>query len=200
MSRERLTAGAATPFVLSATPAATAAYGDGHYLVPDTNVFLHCMDAVEHRAAFHDVVVLQTVLEELRHRSLPLYGRLRALAAAGAGGAKRFYVFHNEFRRDTHVRRRPGESSNDRNDRAVRAACAWYRAHLAAATAAAAARCPAVVMLSDDRDNLRRARAEGIACSNGTVPRPSTSAAVRADNAQSRNMSRACRTPTSCST
>ena len=188
--------------MLSATPAATSAYGNGHYLVPDTNVFLHCMDAVEHRAAFHDVVVLQTVLEELRHRSLPLYGRLRALVAGGAGGAKRFYVFHNEFRRDTHVRRRPGESANDRNDRAVRAACAWYSAHLA--QAAQAARCPTVVMLSDDRDNLRRARAEAIPCSSGCAHPPIHphlfSALTGPGRVQSRNMLPACQMLTSCST
>ncbi|KAI5854733.1 hypothetical protein BZA05DRAFT_472542 [Tricharina praecox] len=155
--------GKVKPFVLSATPAGTSAFKDGHYLVPDTNIFLYCMDVIEHKSAFYDVVVLQTVLEELRNRSLPLYNRLRALAASQD---KRFYVFHNEFRKETYVRRLPAETINDRNDRAVRVACAWYKSHLEEAVAGTKSRCPEVVMLSDDKDNLRKAKAEGVSCCN----------------------------------
>jgi len=131
--------------------------------MPDTNIFLYCMDVIEHKSAFYDVVVLQTVLEELRNRSLPLYNRLRELTSSQD---KRFYVFHNEFRKETHVKRLQGETINDRNDRAVRVACAWYKSHLEDAVAGTKNRCPEIVMLSDDKDNLRKARAEGIACCN----------------------------------
>lgn len=136
---------------------------NGHYLIPDTNIFLYCMDVIEHKSAFYDVIVLQTVLEELRNRSLPLYNRLRALANSLD---KRFYVFHNEFRKETYVKRLPGETINDRNDRAVRVACKWYKAHLEDAVAGTRSRCPEVVMLSDDKDNLRKAKAENVACCN----------------------------------
>jgi exosome complex exonuclease DIS3/RRP44 len=151
------------PFVLSATPAGTSVFKAGHYLVADTNIFLYCMDIIEHKSAFYDVIVLQTVLEELRNRSLPLYNRLRALTASQD---KRFYVFHNEFRKETYVKRLPGETINDRNDRAVRVACAWYKGHLEDAVAATKSRCPEIVMLSDDKGNLQKAKAEGIACCN----------------------------------
>lgn len=151
------------PFVLSATPAGTAAYKNGHYLIPDTNIFLYCMDIIEHKSAFYDVVVLQTVLEELRNRSLPLYNRLRGLTSSED---KRFYVFHNEFRKETYVTRLPEETINDRNDRAVRKACAWYKSHLEEAVAGSKTRLPEIVMLTDDKDNLAKARAEGIACCN----------------------------------
>lgn len=98
----------ALPFVLSDKPAGTKTYPQGHYLVPDTNALLNAMDLFEQSVAFYDVVVLQTVLEELRNRSLPLYNRLVALTRSEE---KRFYVFFNEFRLETHVRREEGELS-----------------------------------------------------------------------------------------
>ncbi|KAK4132616.1 RNB-domain-containing protein [Trichocladium antarcticum] len=153
-------AGRSTPFVLSEAPAGTSVYQQGHYLVPDTNAFLTAMDLFEQSAAFYDVVVLQVVLEELRNRSLPLYNRLINLTKSED---KRFYVFFNEFRLETHVARQEGESVNDRNDRAVRKAVAWYAQHLART---GAEKVPAVVMLTNDRDNLRKAKLEDIpACS-----------------------------------
>lgn len=148
-------------FVLSERPAGAAAYPNGHYLVPDTNIFLHCMDVIEHETAFYDVIVLQTVLEEVRNRSLPLYNRLRALSKIDE---KRFYVFHNEFRQETYVKRLEGETINDRNDRAVRKACSWYKSHLATALVGTTNKPPEIVMLSDDRDSLRKAKYEGISC------------------------------------
>ncbi|KAK4143232.1 uncharacterized protein C8A04DRAFT_29047 [Dichotomopilus funicola] len=153
-------AGQPRPFVLSEAPAGTSVFQQGHYLVPDTNAFLTAMDLFEQDSAFYDVIVLQIVLEELRNRSLPLYNRLISLTKSEE---KRFYVFFNEFRLETHVTRQDGESVNDRNDRAVRKAVAWYGEHLAGT---GAPKVPAVVMLTNDRDNLRKAKAEKIpACS-----------------------------------
>ncbi|KAF4547873.1 RNB domain-containing protein 2 [Elsinoe fawcettii] len=148
------------PFVLSETPAGTKAFTAGHYLVPDTNAFLTGMDLFESETAFKDVIVLQTVLEEVKNRSLPLYHRLISLTK---NEDKRYYIFFNEFRRETYVVRNAGETINDRNDRAVRRAVSWYQSHIKAATdARGSARCPTVVMLSDDRDNLRKAKAENL--------------------------------------
>lgn len=118
------------------------------------------MDLLEIETAFHDVVVLQTVLEEVKNRSLPLYHRLISLTK---NEDKRFYVFFNDFRLETYVVREQGETINDRNDRAVRRAVKWYSEHLQqAATKRKSIRCPAVVMISDDRDNLRKAKADSI--------------------------------------
>ena len=148
--------------MLSDAPAGTNVYPQGHYLVPDTNAFLSAMDLFEQSSAFYDVVVLQIVLEEVRNRSLPLYNRLVSLTKSED---KRFYVFFNEFRLETYVARLDGESVNDRNDRAVRKAVTWYRDHLAAIKLKNK-KLPAVVMLSNDRENLRKAKEEGIsACS-----------------------------------
>ena len=153
---------AVAPFVLSDTPAGSKNFPNGQYLVPDTNAFLTGMDLFEIETAFHDVIVLQTVLEEVKNRSLPLYHRLIALTK---NEGKRFYVFFNEFRQETHVARDAGETINDRNDHAVRKAVEWYNQHLTEAVAAKskkARRVPSVVMITDDRDNLRKAKAEGV--------------------------------------
>ena len=150
------------PFVLSATPSGTRDFPQGHYLVPDTNAFLNGMDLFEAEGGevFKDVIVLQTVLEEVKNRSLPLYHRLIALTK---NEGKRFYVFFNDFRLETYAQREPGETINDRNDRTIRKACSWYSEHLQQAVKARkSARCPAVVMLSDDRDNLRKAKVENV--------------------------------------
>lgn len=153
----------ARPFVLSEKPAGTTAFKYGHYLVPDTNIFLQCMDAMEHQSAFYDVIVLQTVLDELKNQSLPLYNRLVSITKSDE---KRYYVFHNEFRQETHVRRHPEESINDRNDRAVRVAVKWYKDHIEKAVSRSKTSPPAIVMLTNDKDNLAKARSEGIDCCN----------------------------------
>lgn len=161
-SAPRDASGNVAPFLLSDKPAGTKSYPQGHYLVPDTNALLNATDLFEQASAFYDVIILQTVLEELRNRSLPLYNRIVGLTKSEE---KRFYVFFNEFRLETYVTREAGETINDRNDRAVRKATEWYQAHLEKAVKASGGRSkqvPAVVMLSDDRENLRKAKEEGV--------------------------------------
>ena len=153
------------PCILSENPANTKTFSTGHYLVPDTNALLNGMDLFELSSVFCDVVILQTVLEELRNRSLPLYNRVIALTKSEE---KRYYVFFNDFRRETYVARESGESINDRNDRAVRRAVSWYRDHLEQVVKfnKGAKHAPSVIMLSDDRINLQKAKPERItACS-----------------------------------
>lgn len=133
--------------------------------MPDTNALLNGTDLFEQKSGFYDVIILQTVLEELRNRSLPLYNRLIGLTKSED---KHFYVFFNDFRLETHVVREPGESINDRNDRAVRKAVSWYGEHLQLnlKISKRAKQCPVVVMLTDDKENLRKAKAEHLsACS-----------------------------------
>ncbi|KAL4433106.1 hypothetical protein ABPG77_006533 [Micractinium sp. CCAP 211/92] len=120
-----------------------------HYLLVDTNVALHQMDLLEH-AAVTDVIVPSVVLEEVKARNASAYQRLRQLAAADA---KRFFVFANEHHRETYVKQEPGESPNDRNDRAIRVAAAWYTARLPAHK---------VILLTDDADNRLKAAELGV--------------------------------------
>lgn len=142
--------------VLSRQPASTKSFPSGHYTVPDTNVLLTGIDLLEHSDAFYDVIILQTVLEELRNRSLPLYNRILSLVKSEE---KRFYLFFNEFRAETNVVREEGETVNDRNDRAVRRSAFWYAAHL---NVAAKKNAPVVVVITNDAENRRKAKADGI--------------------------------------
>ena len=70
-------------------------FPSGHFVLPDTNVILHQMDLMESSLFTPPIILLQTVLEEVRHRSLPLYSRLKALMKMDE---KRVWVFYNEFR------------------------------------------------------------------------------------------------------
>ncbi|KAH1627865.1 hypothetical protein KXX21_001021 [Aspergillus fumigatus] len=153
--------GNTAPFVLSDQPAGTSAFPRGHYLIPDTNALLNGMDLFEHTGAFYDVIILQTVLEELKNQSLPLYNRLLSLIKTDE---KRFYLFFNEFRLETHVRRGQNESINDRNDRAVRAVAKWYSEHLRSTLKRGKKEksVPAIVVITDDKENLRKAKEEGV--------------------------------------
>ncbi|CCF57444.1 hypothetical protein KAFR_0C04530 [Kazachstania africana CBS 2517] len=115
-------------FVLSENPAKLGKLGK-HYVVVDTNIVLLAMDLLENPNCFFDVIVPQIVLDEVRNRSYPVYTRLRNLCGAN-DDTKRFIVFHNEFHEMTYVNRKPEESINDRNDRAIRKTCEWYANHL----------------------------------------------------------------------
>lgn len=150
------------PPILVADPNSTTKRGP-HYLVIDTNVALQAMDALEHKSAFFDMIIPQTVLEEVRNRSLPIYSRLRALTADDSG--KRVYVFHNEFRKETYTVRIPKESINDRNDRAIRNVASYYSSHLKANAEKAkllGVKIPEIVLLTNDKNNREKAQKEGI--------------------------------------
>ena len=149
------------PFILSDRPAGTKAFPRGHYIVPDTNAFINGMDLFEHTGAFYDVIVLQTVLEELKNQSLPLYNRLLSLIKTDE---KRFYLFFNEFRLETHVRRRPEETINDRNDRAIRTVAKWYKEHLHQTPRDGKTEIPipVIVIITDDKENIRKAGEENV--------------------------------------
>ncbi|KAJ1024369.1 hypothetical protein NDA18_004538 [Ustilago nuda] len=131
-----------------------------HYLVLDTNAFLHQMDLIEN-PSFTDVIVLQTVMDEVRHRSLPLFNRLKNLIA---DPDRRFCVFYNDFGRQTAVLHNQDESPNDTNDRAIRTAAKWYRSHLMASTGPASSSKANldVLLISDDQDNVQRALKDDI--------------------------------------
>ena len=138
--------------ILSNRPATSSSFPHGHYLLPDTNVLLSGIDLFELTDAFFDVIIIQTVLEEVRNRSLPLYNRLMSLIKSEE---KRFCLFFNEFRFDTYIQRHDDESINDRNDRAVRKAASWYAQHLPPKK-----KNIAIVLLTNDQANLKKAQLE----------------------------------------
>lgn len=127
-----------------------------HYVLPDTNVVLHQIDVLED-PIIRNVIILQTVLQEVRHRSAPIYKRLKDLIHEKE---KHFYTFTNEHHRETFIEREPGESSNDRNDRAIRVASTWYSQHLKPLEADTDGL--KVVLLTNDLGNKQKAEECGL--------------------------------------
>lgn len=146
-------------FVLDSKPESICALFDyPHYLVLDTNVVLHQMDVLE-EDALTNVIILQTVLEEVKHQNTAIFQRLLEII----GNKKRkFYSFVNEHHKDTYVERNPGEKQNDRNDRAIRKASAWYESHLSINSVEG--QFPKIVLLTDDGNNRKLAQEDGIVC------------------------------------
>eukprot|EP00038_Savillea_parva_P009841 m.186189 g.186189 ORF g.186189 m.186189 type:complete len:1044 (+) comp16690_c0_seq1:60-3191(+) len=136
---------------------------DGDILVPDTNVVLHQLDVLQD-PKIDNVVLLSTVLDEVKHRDMSAYTRIRALST---NQDRRFYVFANEHFKATYIDRNDGESPNDRNDRAIRVAAKWYAQHIREAlqshsTAMDTDDLCRVVLLTNDADNGRKAKADGL--------------------------------------
>lgn len=119
-------------------------------LVLDTNVVLNQIDLLEN-PAIDDVVVLSIVLDEVKNKNLSVYNRLRAICS---NPMRKFFVFSNEYHRDTYVKEMSGETKNDRNDRAIRVASQWYQKHLGNAIK--------VLLVTNDKENKRKASEEGI--------------------------------------
>ncbi|KAF6069412.1 RNB domain family protein [Candida albicans] len=137
-------------FILSSNPTKTAK-GEPHYLVLDTNIILHAIDLLENNQCFYDVIIPQTVLEEVKNRSFPIYQRLRNLVKSED---KRFIVFHNEYNEQTYINRNKNETINDRNDRAIRKVAQWYQTHLPSKIK--------TFFICNDKDNRNKAIKEGI--------------------------------------
>lgn len=114
-----------------------------HVLVIDTNVAFHQIDLLEFNCpATALVIVLQTVLQELKHLNLSGYRRITNLLK----DENRSYIFFpNESCSDTHVLREANETSNDWNDRAIRTATQFFQTTLGGSGE--------VIMLSNDRGN-----------------------------------------------
>ncbi|XP_059056639.1 exosome complex exonuclease RRP44 [Achroia grisella] len=129
-----------------------------HYLVLDTNVVLHQIDVLEENA-LTNVIILQTVLEEVKHQNTAIFQRL--LEVIG-NKRRKFYSFVNEHHKDTYVERKPGEKQNDRNDRAILKAASWYEEHLS--NNSVNGQNPKIVLITDDEKNRNIAQEEGIIC------------------------------------
>lgn len=68
-----------------------------------------------------------------------------------------FFFFLLILYRETYIERNPGESINDRNDRAIRTAAKWYNAHLNLDPVKIK-----TILLTDDAKNRQLAENEGI--------------------------------------
>ncbi|CCH42570.1 exosome complex exonuclease [Wickerhamomyces ciferrii] len=138
-------------FVLSEDPLNIKKLGGAHYVIVDTNIILQSIDLLENNQIFYDVIIPQTVLDEVRNKSFPIYSRLRSLCKSDE---KRFIVFHNDFNEETFVKRLDNETINDRNDRAIRELAKWYQKHLDGKIN--------IVLVTNDRLNREAASKDGI--------------------------------------
>jgi exosome complex exonuclease DIS3/RRP44 len=138
-------------------------------IVIDTNVALHQLDVIAHKA-ITNLVVCSTVLEEVRNRSRNAYERLRELIKQKE---KRFFVFSNEFHRECFVgQKKKGESMNDRNDRAIREVVKFYERVVGLTNHSTSNqtqinndntnKAAKVVLISDDRGNVLKAKEENL--------------------------------------
>ena len=62
------------------------------------------------------------------------------------------------------MERAPGESANDRNDRAIRTAVQWYERHLGGNEGLCQVR---TVLLTNDIENRNKARSDGLLAYTG---------------------------------
>ncbi|GJJ08443.1 hypothetical protein Clacol_002659 [Clathrus columnatus] len=135
-------------------------FPNGHFLLPDTN-----MDLFESQLFSPSIILLQTVMDEVRHRSLPLCNRLKTLVESDE---KTTFIFYNEYKkfgfRDTAVVRIDGETPNDLNDRSIREAALWYQNHVkqAYSTVKRKERLPTIVLITEDSANRSKANSQGI--------------------------------------
>ncbi|GAA6018907.1 hypothetical protein JCM10207_009191 [Rhodosporidiobolus poonsookiae] len=112
------------------------------WILPDTNAFLHQFDLLSSPSFPAPLLVAQTVLDEVRHRSLPLYNKLRTLIdddfelPEGQGKMKRGFTLWNEAMEETYLEKEDGESPNDRNDRVIRHLASYYSAVLSSSPSA----------------------------------------------------------------
>uniref|UniRef100_A0A7S2W718 Ribosomal RNA-processing protein 44 n=1 Tax=Mucochytrium quahogii TaxID=96639 RepID=A0A7S2W718_9STRA len=124
-------------------------------LVLDTNVVLKQIDVLEKDdcAPFHNVVLCDTVLGEVKKINLGIYNRVLLLLR---DDKRCFIAFPNENHRDTWSVQRKGESPNDYNDRLIRDVTKWYRNQVEPAGIAK------VKLLTNDRKCKELAIKEGL--------------------------------------
>lgn len=145
--------------VLETSPDSPCALFDfPHYLVLDTNVVLHQIDVLE-EDALTNVIILQTVLEEVKHQNTAVFQRLLDIIS---NKKRKFYSFVNEHHKDTYIERSPGEKQNDRNDRSIRKATSWYEYHLSINSLDG--KFPKIILVTDDENNRKLAQEDGIIC------------------------------------
>lgn len=79
--------------ILSEQPnSKSSLYPFQHYLVLDTNVVLDHIDVFE-EDVLSDVIVLHTVLDEIKHKSSSVYKKFREVIG---DRSRNFYIFVNE--------------------------------------------------------------------------------------------------------
>ena len=118
--------------LLSSSPRQTLVPGlKDHFLIPDARVLLTQLDVIEDNEFGNNIIIMQSVLNDVRQRNLKTYSRLRALISCPD---RMFYVFCNEYHVDTYRNRNALEKVDDYTDRLVQEAKSWYEEHIPGTT------------------------------------------------------------------
>lgn len=140
-----------------------------HYVLLDTNILLHQLDLLLHPLFPLPILLPQTVLDEVRHRSLPLFNRVKAWSEEEG----KAWTVWNEAAEETWVQRGEGESANDRNDRAIRMVASYLGGLYSGETKTAEPptkrqktstplSSTKITLLTDDAANRAKALSEGL--------------------------------------
>ena len=97
------------------------------YLIPDSSILLTQLDVLEDPSFGDDVIILQSVLNDVRQKNLKAYARTRALVNRDD---RRFHVFYNEFHSETFQHRNAKEVPSEYLERMIDSAALWYTNHI----------------------------------------------------------------------
>lgn len=123
-----------------------------HLIVLDTNIALHQIDLLEFRCeGFSNIIILQTVLQELRHLNLAVFRRLSTIML---DKSRSFIFYPNEVNVNSATYRLKDETPNDANDRAIRIASLIFHDALEDVGE--------TILLTNDEDNRKKAHSENL--------------------------------------
>ena len=101
---------------------------DRYVYILDLETFMNQIDLIQNCPVLQNVVVFQTVFEELALRKPSAFTILKNLIEVDTH--RKFHIFPNEYFETTHIDLEPNESIEQRNERAVLKAALYYKEHL----------------------------------------------------------------------
>ena len=130
-------------------------------IIINTEICLNQMDILESEVV-RNVIICQTVLKEVKRKSLNIYKRVRALIREKE---KHFFVFSNEHSIDTFKQREPKENSRQYDNRLIRSVAKFYSTGKLAGNKTKTleeAFNLSVCLVTDDQENLDLAKNDNI--------------------------------------
>ncbi|KAH7642829.1 exosome complex exonuclease RRP44-like protein Dis3 [Dermatophagoides farinae] len=94
-----------------------------HYIVPDFNTVTNQIDVIADPTFGNDVIILQTIWKRIKS-NINVYSKLKELISS-----RRFYLFDNEFFRQTFRCRNSNETIDEYRENLCREACEWLQKH-----------------------------------------------------------------------
>lgn len=123
-----------------------------HVVIPDASVFFNQMDVLEDDSFCNDIVILQSIRNEVRSKSLSLFSRIKNFARH-----RRLFMFMNEYHEDTYQGRINSETSVEYTFRLITHATRWYQEHIRPLGIEA-------ILLVEDESTKSKVLSSGIKC------------------------------------